>query len=640
MYLCRSIAERNAKCARGLITEAPMVELRADLMALTAEDIAILAPLAKRTIVTCHTPDCEAIYREAIKAGVWAIDIELDTPESFLRSLIEAAHRNDTKVILSHHFTFTPTTKELIQRGERAVALGADIIKLITTASSTAEALTPLGLYKIFPPERLIAFAMGQMGAFTRRLSLLLGAPYTYVATSKDSSTAEGQPTEDEMRKSFEGKDLPTGLSLPHAVVIPTSKSEAQRAILAATLAKGKSTLYNMPKCSDALDALTVARTLGAKTTLRKNGTLTIEGVGPEEIGVRLGGDIKSISVGESALLARLLMPIVATLLRKGEVVIEGRGTLLTRSLAETIAMLEGFGAECKSDNGHLPVTISAGATMPEDIVLDGSESSQNISGVMMAVPLIDRDEMTRIVVNNAVSRPYVCLTAAIMEQFEAIVTLPNETPLTIDIEPEPYQPSKVRLNTDWSSAGYFAAAYAIAQSGRRPCERYTMEATLGTMQGDEMLLMILSTSGARIQVDKVVEFLPFNRLSAFAYDATHTPDLIPTLAIVALFAEGESVIGGIERLTNKESNRVVSLVENLVAIGGDVRLESNRLYIRGGAPLHSAPIRTHGDHRIAMAFAVAALFMDEKPTLDNLDCVAKSFPDFFELLTNNIADE
>lgn len=629
MEFCRSISER----ASELIKDAPMVELRADLMGLSAEEVATFATLPHRAIVTCHTPASEAVYRAAIECSVWAIDIELDTPDSTLLPLIEEAHKRGVRVILSHHYTSTPSIGELTQRGDEALEKGADIIKLITTATSTAEALVPLELYKHFSPERLVAFAMGLEGAFSRRLSLLLGAPYTYVAPTKELATAKGQPTEDELLTSLSGEPICEGLLLPERVAIPASKSEAQRAVLAATLAEGESTLENFPTCGDTLAALDLAQMLGATITHKENDTIIIKGVGFREIQSRLGGEIKTLSVGESALLARLALPLITSLLQSGEVTIEGRGTLLSRSLEETIAMLEGFGAECKSNRGCLPIRITRGADIPADMEIDGGDSSQHLSGLMMASALIDRDEMTRIIVHRAVSRPYIALTATLMEQFGGIVTIGGSEPIVIDIEPEVYLPSEVRLQTDWSSASYFAAAYAIAQSGYLPAERYTLEAQLGTCQADEVLLMILSTLGANIDVDEAVEFRPTGRLSAILYDATHTPDLIPTLAVVALFAEGESIIGGIDRLLNKESNRVESLVENLIAIGADVRIEGNTLRITGGAELHAAAIRTHGDHRIAMAFTIASLFMDEKPTLDDYECVSKSFPTFFEIL-------
>lgn len=610
-----------------------MIELRADLMALSPSDIQPLAALVARTIVTCHNSDCRAIYEKAIECGVWAIDVELDTPKGVLLPLIEAAHSRGVRVILSHHFSHTPSLPQLIERAEEADRLGADIIKIISTATSTAEALVPLELYKTIPAERLVAFAMGSKGAFSRRLSLLLGAPYTYVAPSHDKATAEGQFTEEELRESLTGESL-EGLSLPLSATPPASKSEAQRAILAATLTEGKSTIKNIPKCGDTLAAIELARSLGAIVTTSSH-SLVIEGVGPKELERRLGVDITTLSVGESALLARLTIPIVATLMRSGEVTINGCGSLLGRSLRESVELVERYGAECKSNDYHLPIRLSAGFALPTDLVLEGGDSSQHISGLMMAAPLIDRDEMTHIEVRKAVSRPYLQLSAEIMEQFGAIVTLSEDEPMTIEIEPELYEPSEVRLHTDWSSAGYLAAAYAIAQSGYQTSERYALKAQIGTWQGDEVVLMILSTSGAQIEINKRIEFLPSGRLSAFAYDATHTPDLIPTLAVVALFANGESVIGGLGRLLNKESNRVEAIVENLVAIGADVSLEGDRLHIVGGRELHAAPIRTHGDHRIAMAFAVAALFMNERPTLDNTECVAKSFPTFFQILNN-----
>ena len=637
MEYCKSIAERDIQRASRMISGEPLVELRADLMGLAAEELKGLIGLADSEIVTCHSAEAEHIYLAAIEAGAWAVDIELDTPEAVLLPLLKAARERGVRVILSHHFDHTPSPEHLKEMAERAFAHRADIAKIITTATTTAEAIVPLQLYLDLPAERLIAFAMGREGAFSRRLSLLLGAPYTYVAPTEGAATAEGQPTQAELQAlSEEGFDL-SGLTLPKEVTIPCSKSEAQRAIVAASLAKGTSIIYNAHACDDTLAALEVARSLGAKIEFSGT-TLTIEGLGHEAISERLGQDITLLNVGESALLARLLLPILSTLLRQGEVRIEGQGTLLGRSLRESIELLEGYGAEVAHNDYHLPITIRRAATLPLTMEVASAGSSQIISGLMLSSALIDRDEMTHIVLHKAVSRPYIGLTSAVMEQFGGIVTVGGNEPLTIDIEPEPFEPSEVTLWSDWSSAGYFAAAYAIAQSGLSPRRRYTLHSRLGSWQGDEVVLMLLDISGANISVNErrgTIDFLPSDRLTAICYDATHTPDLIPTLAIVALFAEGESIIGGLERLKNKESNRLEALVENLVAIGAEVRIEGNELHIVGGKPLRPAPIVTHNDHRIAMAFAVAALFIpkEQRPTMDNTLCVAKSFPTFFQLL-------
>lgn len=636
MEFCRSISEREPSVARQMIAGCSLVELRADLMALKAEELVGLIPEAERVIVTCHNDSAEEIYLAAIDAGAWGIDIALESPKELIERVIESAHRGGVRVILSHHYSTTPSLEELINKAHKALDLGADIVKIITTATTTAEALVPLELYRHLPAERLIAFAMGLKGAYSRRLSLLLGAPYTYVAPTKESATAAGQPTAEQLAESLSSHFDLERVAIPSRVEAPTSKSEAQRAIVAATLAKGTSIIYHAHACEDTAAAIELSRALGAEVS-QQGSTLTIVSPGAERIGAMLGREITTLCVGSSALLARLTIPIVASLLRSGEVRIEGRGTLLRRSLGDAIELIERYGALGEHTDYHLPLTITHGAEFPADMELEGGGSSQSLSGLMMASALIDRDEMTRIVVHNAVSRPYLWLTAETMEKFGGIATPQNTEPLIIDIEPEPFAPSQVRINTDWSSASYLAAAYAIAQSGYRRAERYTLEgATLGTLQADEVLLMLLATSGANISVEEdIVEFLPSESLGAISYDATHTPDLIPTLAVVALFAEGESVIGGLGRLENKESNRVESLVENLVAIGGDLRIEGDRLLIRGGAPLHAAPILAHDDHRIAMAFTVAALFMEQRPTIDNKSCVAKSFPEFFEILNN-----
>ena len=635
MEFCHSIAEADIARAKELILTLPLVELRADLMGLSAPQVAELVGVARRAIVTCHSDNSKEIYLAAIEAGVWAVDMELESPEEFLTELILKAHARGTKVILSHHHSSTPSLQELIAEAQRALNLGADIAKIITTATSTAEGLAPLELYKHFAPQSLIAFAMGLHGAFSRRASLLLGAPYTYVALDREHTTAVGQPTAEELSLALTSGHSLEGIALPASLTPPSSKSEAQRAILAAALAKGTSVIHRLHACEDTEAAIALAESLGAECTL--SGTkLTVVGRGAREIAQQLGSTIQSLNVGESALLCRLTIPIVATLLQRGSVEIVGRGSLLARSQKESIQTIEHFGAEVRHTGYTLPLTITHGCTLPTEIELEGGDSSQTISGVMMAAPLIDRDEMTHLQVLGAVSRRYLSLTADIMEQFGCYLTVGEEEPMAIDIEPELYQPSEVWLNADWSSAGYFAAAYAIAQSGHLQAERYTIKGKIGTWQGDEVLLMLLSIAGANIAIGKsTVEFLPSGGLSAITYDATHTPDLIPTLAIVALFAKGESVIGGLHRLANKESNRTESLVENLVAIGGDVWIDGDRLHIVGGHTLRPAPILTHGDHRIAMAFAVAALFMEQRPTLDNIHCVAKSFPRFFGLLNN-----
>lgn len=635
-HFCESISDPGRDRHLPQIQGAAMVELRCNLMGLSATEVEELAGVAGRTIVTCRTTDttlAEELYTAAVGGRAWAIDLDIALGEEFIERVGALAHTTATKLIISHHYPTTPSSEELRGEVERIYSLGADIAKVVTTAHTAQEALVAYKLYRHFPADRLVAFAMGNVGAFTRRLSLLAGAPYTYTVPEGSTPTATGQTTTRELKSSLEGCHSLAELSLPTTVTPPASKSAAQRAILCALLAEGCSTIRGYTPSGDSEAALDVARRLGAKVTKRGT-TLKIESKGLQSIAKQLNSCPTTLCVGESALLTRLLIPIIAVLLEEGEVVIEGRDSLLDRSIDDAVELVVAYGAECKSNGGKLPLLFTRGAHLGTDIEVDGSHSSQHISGLMMALPLIDRDEMSRVTVRGAVSTPYIALTASIMEQFEGIATLGGDGQLTIDIEPEPPVASDIRVEHDWSSAAYFAAAYAIAQSGYRVAERYTLRSSIGTQQPDEVALVLLAYAGANIDIKRgSIEFLPSSTLSAIAYDATNTPDIIPTLAVVALFARGESVIGGLNRLEGKESNRVISLVENLLAIGADLTIEGNTLRIRGGAPLHAAPIRTYGDHRIAMAMAVASLFMEPRPTLDNPECVAKSFPTFFDTL-------
>ncbi len=634
MDICLSISQRNPVRWLTLAQSQPLVELRGDLMGISQGELKGLLSHCNRAIVTCHSEDREyalGIYLAAIEAGAWAVDIDYLSPLNFRQHIAKNAHQKGVTVIFSRHYTNTPPLEELVATAEGMFAEGCYIAKVITTATTTAEALVPLGLYERFESGRLVAFAMGSEGAFTRRLSLLRGAPYTYAAPSAKERTAEGQLTIEELQESFRAGYGFEHIALPHSATPPCSKSEAQRAIVLATLTEGTTTIENYTPCGDSLAAEGVAVALGAHIAHPTPTTLRIEGIGVEGVRKRLCEDNLRLSVGESALLARITLPIVALL--GGGTTIEGKGTLLGRSLASDIVALERFGADCSSESGKLPITIHSGAKIENKITIDGSHSSQSVTGWMLALGATGGEHTLE--VTNPTSRPYILLTARMMEQFGASVTIEGEDKFTITIDSTGYHSATIRLRADWSGASYFAAAFAVAQSGKRIAECYTLRATTHTEQADEAVLDILRSAEAEIEYGEgEVRFLPSGRLRGFDYDATHTPDLVPTLAVLALFCEGSSRIGGLSRLRNKESNRTEALVENLMALGARVAIEGDELVVWGTSDLRSAPLRSHNDHRIAMALAVAALFMPQKPTIDNVECVAKSFPDFFEQLT------
>ena len=628
MNLCLSISATDCTQREQLINSEPFVELRCDLMGTRPEEVEELVAMAERAIVTCHSgAEREDIYSRAIEARAWAIDLAHDLPEEVLGRLIGKAKECGMRIIISRHYNTTPTREALTREAEEALAKGADIAKIITTAHTTAEALAPLALYEHFERGHIVAFAMGEKGRFSRRLSLLLGAPYTYIAPSQDGATAMGQPTREWLERSMECHADLAKLRLPEAITPPSSKSEAQRAVLLASLAEGQTTITNYTPCNDSESAVALARALGAKVEI-KNNTLTINGVGTKNIALP-----DTISVGESALLARLTLPLVATLGSR-EVTVWGQGTLLGRSMRGDLAALTASGVPHTSEDERLPIRVGRMESPPTLLELDGSHSSQTISGWMIALGALGGDYEIR--VQSAVSRPYTALTAKMMEHFGTqveIIEIANMQ--TIKIHSEGYKACpKLSLTGDWSSAGYWAVAYAIAQSGARQAERYTLNIATSTMQADERILEVLRSAGANIVVGEgCVEFLPSPALRATEVDATDAPDLIPTLAILTLYTTGTSRIAGLHRLASKESDRTEALAEALIAMGARIDIEEDTLVIEGPARLHTAPLRTHADHRMAMALTICGLFMAEPPSLDNTDCVAKSYPTFFNEL-------
>lgn len=636
MNICLCIATKEPQRWRTLAHNEPLVELRADLMELHPEEVAEVVGLCQKAIFTYHTEVfddyAERLYMEAIGAHTWAVDIDLLTPTDSLQRVINRAHEEGCKVILSRHYPTTLPLEELISHAREAFESGCDIAKIVTTATTTSQALVPLGLYDHFEQGSIVAFAMGESGSYTRRLSLLCGAPYTYATPSAEESTAVGQPTIEALRQSLNGGTRLQGLTLPLLTTLPSSKSEAQRAIVIAALREGTTTINNYTACGDTLAAEGVAAALVAKISRPTATTITIEGKGTETLRQQFSQGGVSLNVGESALLARIILPVAALLGGGCEIV--GSGSLLGRQLKSDMDTLAQYGAQTLSQGDTLPIKLLSGVELTEnEIHIDGHDSSQSITGWMIALAMLSKGG--RIEVKDATSRPYIALTAKILSAFGVDVKISYcQRRVSIEIGSQGCKNAAIDLSGDWSSAAYFATAYAIAQSGYKPTERYTLHIGRNTLQADEAIIEILRLAGAHIEsCDGGLCFLPSAPLVAFDYDATDSPDLIPTLAVLALYSRGTSRIGGLSRLSNKESNRTEAIVESLVALGAKVSIEGDKLVVFGGCKLRPAPLMSHNDHRMVMAMSIASLFMPQAASIDSREAVSKSFPTFFDLL-------
>ena len=678
--ICVSIQEPSfERCKEMMLSLAAkgadrIAELRADLCHFTPEQVSLLVAANPHTIVTSRVESDNPSLSfnrlcAAIEAGAEYIDTELEYPDDLQLQLRNRARSAGTKLIVSwHNFSATPPLKQLLEVYRSCAEKGADVVKIVTTANSLIDATRTMRLYRSvarLPRKRgnrppLAAFAMGSAGKFTRYLSLKLGSPLSYTYPDGANATAPGQYSESQLAALLEpGKtELPSLLRASGAstaaaplrerrsIYIPCSKSHAQRAIIAAIYSRGKSILENFQPCNDSAAALEVARQLGCRVE-ESNMQVTIESPGAEAIKNSLGERV-TLHPGESGLLTRLLIPMACYFAygQKRTVEISAEGSLLTRDITATVEAVENAGFNCiaRREEGKsglfMPCAISGReAELPEEIIIDGRTSSQIISGFLMALPLFKR----AVGVNSfsVASMPYILLTESVLEEFGIKVnSLPEREGFRWQFSGrEEYKAKEVMLQSDWSSAAYFLVAEAIRQSlkigSAKGGELSFPNLKRETKQADEAILSILESCGCRIERKEMRIWAP-PALKPFRADATNSPDLFPILAVLASFCKGRSSIKGVGRLAAKESNRAESIFSELSAIGANIQIQGDSMLIEGAA-LSGGEIRSYNDHRIAMSTAIASLFIENPVYINEIKCINKSFPTFFEVLKEYI---
>ncbi len=724
----------------------------------------------------------------------------------------ELCRKHGTRIIRSYHnFERTPGLATLKKKVKECFEAGADIAKIATTARSFKDTCTIDKLYDWFKSSHknheanskyfeLVAFTMGEVGRVSRVDCLMNGAPFTYASLNADECTAPGQLSIKELNgmiysREYTSSDHECSESLSEgekAIVsmfslenivqqksgsrkelylnkaydsVPASKSYAQRAIIASSLAEGTSHIHNYTPCEDSEAAIEVARALGATISKKytpipygsninelqvknevstKDGgpesdhlqgsnevcTLAIKGIGSSS-GTRL--HLNELHSGESGLLTRLMVPVIS-LLNDCSCRFTGEKTLIGRplkGLKETMAELgiqvlvekgkqdisipfsvnvyrtsdsfamsnsgdgdcsriPALNYNCSHESGNVPAHPYQN---PLRIAINGSNGSQIISGLMMALPLSKQDY--EIIVENPKSVPYLRMTAQVLAEFgiqisilpeynatcnnnfssafecgketvkiNSAETMNTDSVLRIRIKGgQVYKAADYVLEGDWSGAANLLVAGAIL--GRAEVHGLKHD----TWQGDSVILDILGRAGADItwnqpnksfkaekascvpishfkQISESNISLPSldivsvskSPLRAFKVSLENAPDLFPIVSILAAFCNGESRIEGTCRLVGKESDRASAIVEMLRQMGVVVSLEENTLIIHGESLSsrslnHRLPkggrYSSHHDHRIAMALMVASLCTTAKIEIDDTGCIEKSFHGF-----------
>lgn len=507
----------------------------------------------------------------------------------------------------------------------------------------------------------LVAFAMGETGKRSRLECLRLGSPFTYAALNDEEAAAPGQWSYSEMLDEVYGSRKP--LHSDTALDMPASKSFAQRAIIAAALAEGESRLGRYSSCGDNDAAVEVAKALGA--TVRVEGSsLIIKGIGSSS-----GEFPDKLNVGESGLLTRLMIPLAAALGNGKQTGIDGIGTLPDRPLKGAAEIMAGFGTILRPLNPapevHVPLTVQ-GPLLSGKANISGKGGSQLISGLLMALPLLQGESTLHI--HDPKSIPYMFITADVLRRFGIRIGSEMEggedfletqdwslcSGVTFKIKGgQKYSAASFDIEGDWSAAANFLVAGALFGDVRLT----GLDTT--SLQADISIMDILMEAGASLsqtnddptdgessdeeetggtQNGRGVITAQKAPLRAFDTDLNNCPDLFPIVSVLAAFCHGRSNIQGFKRLASKESDRGTAILNMLTQMGVEASAAGDTLSIVGesvesrllnGHLLRGGEYTSSRDHRMAMALTVASWCADSPILIDDIGCIAKSFPAF-----------
>jgi 3-phosphoshikimate 1-carboxyvinyltransferase len=392
------------------------------------------------------------------------------------------------------------------------------------------------------------------------------------------------------------------------SMVANPSKSYLQRAIICAAIAKEK-THFSIDNPSD--DVAAALRLLPALGASFQNGIIH-----PSSSTSRL--DELVLSVGESGLLLRLMSTIGLGFAKR--LILKGEGTLLKRSIVSLVDQLQAIGLQVESNNGFLPVVIE-GEITNDCLSVNASDSSQFLSGLLISLSQRPFDCVVKVTALS--SMPYIDLTLDVLKDFGVRVRHEDYNTFYINGN-QMMSPQKNSIEGDWSGASNHLVGAAI--SGE-----ITMKGlSIVSSQADKCILEVLADFGAIVEVNEREISVKQNEKRPFVFDVTQCPDLFPPLAILACAAVGTSEIKGLHRLVNKESNRELSIVKMLNVLGVNYKIVSDSIFIEGKGSVNGGTIATHNDHRISMAGAMAACIASSEIIIDNIACVAKSYPNFF----------
>ena len=408
--------------------------------------------------------------------------------------------------------------------------------------------------------------------------------------------------------------------NLQATITVPGSKSYTNRALLIAGLTDGECRLEKPLVSDDTKYMIRALKAFGISVQEEKEAFI-VSGRGG-----KLSTPEEDIFIGNAGTTMRFLTTFSA--LVPGKTRLDGDERMRQRPLADLLHCLTQMGVKAVSANGNgcPPIDIAGGEVPGGEVQLAGDKSSQYLTSILLSAPYFKND--TRIhIQGDLTSKSYADITLDIMKTFG--VSVINESYQRFKVKAgDRYNAQTYQVESDWSSASYFLAAAAVTGG------KVTLtDINPHSVQGDAQFTSVLDKMGCRIEKKSNTLQIKGNPLKGITINMNNMPDAVQTLAVTALFAEGETVIQGIGNLRIKETDRILALANELTRLGAEVEAGEDYLVIRPG-DYRGAEIETYDDHRMAMSFAVAGLKIPGI-RIKNPTCVEKSFPDFFQRFAN-----
>ena len=403
--------------------------------------------------------------------------------------------------------------------------------------------------------------------------------------------------------------------SVSGMIQAPASKSSMQRACAAAVLSMGTSIIKNPGHSNDDQAAIQMVTDLGAKVEKRQDGSLKVTSNGIHPVSDK-------VNCGESGLGIRMFAPIIA--LSDKKISIEGEGSLIKRPMNFFDEVFPQLFIKVQSNNGFLPINIQ-GPLKPGNITIDGSLSSQFLTGLLMAFSAAGASDIT-LTVKDLKSRPYIDLTLDVMKQFGMKMPVNNNYAsfyFPVSASPKIISNREYTVEGDWSGGAFLLVAGAVA--GNLEVKGLDM----ASVQADKAIIKALEDSGTGMRYDGGIS-IKSKANHSFIFDAVDCPDLFPPLVALAAYCNGVSRIKGVHRLTHKESNRAQTLQEEFGKMGVKTWFANDEMFIEGGGEIKGGHVHSHHDHRIAMACAVAGLNASSELFIHEAEAINKSYPDFY----------